>query len=262
MAETAKRRTRLQPYNIEIGELVSVDGTFFDDLTQPVEQRYSTTLTNGRVNGRVKSKTQQSYTIRFEDGSTSSIPKDRVELVPFLRKGDNVVTTSNEPEQSDSDNDADYQPESETESDTSEAEEIPATKRSVNTEDTTSTSLETEEASSLKEGQEVYLCWLGKDIFKATYQGSSGDVHGKELDDNHGRFFILKSMKDASKWNQFDPDVHLSGSVVMWKLTDIRRMMRTPFSELGTEANFATPLPYRKRKRNEQNWQKNKKKRW
>ena len=47
MAERAKRRTRLQPYNIEIGELLSVAGTYFDDLTQPAEQQYSATLTNG-----------------------------------------------------------------------------------------------------------------------------------------------------------------------------------------------------------------------
>ena len=41
----------------------------------------------------------------------------------------------------------------------------------------------------------------------------------------------------------------------MWKLTDIKRMIRTPFSKLGTEATFATPLEGRKRKRNEDNWQ-------
>ena len=46
----------------------------------------------------------------------------------------------------------------------------------------------------------------------------------------------------------------------MWKLANIRRTIRKPFSKLGTEATYATPLIGRKRKRNEEKWQVKEKK--
>ena len=90
------------------------------------------------------------------------------------------------------------------------------------------------------------MCHLGKDVFKGTFHVIDDKfVHGKELDENHGRFFISKVLKDANRWKSFNPELHCVGAAVMWKLVD----------KLGTEATYATPLIGRKRKRNEGKWQ-------
>jgi len=266
MAEGVKSRQRLRAYEFQIGELVDVDGAYFDDPRQPVESRYSASLTNGRVEGRVAQQTGESYKIDFEDGGSSYVPKDKVHLKPYNRQGNNVVTTSTHSDVTDSDNDSDndkdndYQPVDDAESSNSDSEEIPSTDApSLDTEEIPATARPAT-AIELKEGEEVYLCHLGKDIFKATYQDRDGEVHGKKLGNDHGRFFIMNTLKDAGKWKDFDAGDHSSGAVIMWKLRNLRRMIRTPFSELGTEATFATPLPFRKRKRNEANWNNNQKK--
>ena len=42
----------------------------------------------------------------------------------------------------------------------------------------------------MKEGEEVYLYHLSKNIFKSSYQGSQGQVHGQNLDEIHGQFSL------------------------------------------------------------------------
>ena len=91
------------------------------------------------------------------------VPKERVKLVPYHRKQPNTMDT---PTFSDDKDDEDYIPESET--------ELTSTPLSRETQEE-----ETEdEAPVIKEGEEVYLSHLSKDIFKASYQGSQGQVHG------------------------------------------------------------------------------------
>ena len=100
----------------------------------------------------------------------------------------------------------------------------------------------------------------GKDIFKATFDKEGDQVHFHTIDKHHGRFFITKVLHNAGNWSKFDVDKHQNGAAILWKLSDIRRMMRIPFSQLGTEATFPIPLPIRKKKRNMEKWKKNKRK--
>ena len=94
MAERAKSRKRQDVYEFEVGNLVSVDGTYFDDMNQPEEIRYSASLEDGHVKGRVSQQTGQSYRIEFEDGTSCMVPKERVKLVPYHRKQPNTMDTS------------------------------------------------------------------------------------------------------------------------------------------------------------------------
>ena len=60
-------------------------------------------------------------------------------------------------------------------------------------------------------------------------------------------------LKDTDCWKSFKPEFHCAAAAVMWKLAKIRRMIRKPFSKLGTEATYATPLIGRKCKRKRKN---------
>ena len=230
MADTVKSRTRILDF--VPGEHVWVHATYFDDPKQPVEMRYSASL-NGetQVNGIIRYKTSRSYMVDFKDGSSSVVSKDHINSVP-KRKVRKIAESNDEQ--------------------TSDMQPTPNLVREENESDQT----------LLHDNEEVYLCHLGKDVFKASYQHTSDTtVHGQTLDKEHGRFYITKALKDANRWKAFNVDKHCVGAAVMWHLKNVWRMMRKPFSEFGTEAAFATPLVGRRRKRNETEWQKNKKKR-
>ena len=95
----------------------------------------------------------------------------------------------------------------------------------------------------LNNGEEVYLCKNGKDIFKAKFKKTplGTMVHGQELDADSGRFFILKILKDANNWKKFDVDKHCVGAPIKWDIKNVRQSKQKNISELGTEARFATP---------------------
>ena len=111
--------------------------------------------------------------------------------------------------------------------------------------------------------EEVYLCKKSKEIFKAKFQKcpSGTTVHGVQIDDISGRFFINRILKHVKTWKDFDADIHCIGAPIKWEFRNVRRIKHKPVTELGTEATFATPLSpsSRKRKRNLKNWQKNSK---
>lgn len=258
MAEAAKSRAR-KNYEYQPGEHVWVETTFFDDVRVPLEERYSTIVGgDGRSIGIVLKKIGGSYSIQFEDCSITSVPQARLHSIPKA-----ASTTIMQED----DDDEDWVPDDMSYSDESDVLD----EQTLNVEPSSSTNTSTAATSAsatlnaenpmLKDKEEVSLCHLGKDVFKGTFSATEDKfVHGKELDKFHGRFFITKVLKDAGKWKNFDADVHIVGAPVMWKLSSINRMMRTPFSQLGTEATNATPLAARKRKKNPDNWNTTKRK--
>ena len=249
MADAAKKRVREKEYIFVIGEHVWVDGTYFDDLNQPAEERYSASCS--RAFGIVKRQLGSSYIIDFEDGSQTTIPGRELHIQPKTNPTRvTISSTSRSEELSDLDgSDEDYVPPSKAGDDDG---------NSSNDDDE---QLEEESMHKLKQSEDVYLTLKGKDIFKATFDEEVGDqVHFQTMDEHHGRFFITKVLANAGIWSKFDAEEHKSGYPVRWNLSDIRRMLRTPLSQLGTEATYPTPLPARKRKRNAENWQKNKRK--
>ena len=259
MADAAKSRKR-QPYEYQPGEHVWVNSTYFDDLRAPKEERYSTLAGgDGKSYGIVRKKIGSSYKITFDDGSETSVPLALVNLTP--RTTANVIHSGEDAGQKSSssdDSDTDFVPNDLSGSSESDDNALQPTH---NDPSSSKSVFDDSKECPLKDSEEVYLSIQGKDILKGTYQVTDDKfVHGQELDENHGRFFITKVMKDAGTWKKFDPEVHCVGSAVMWKLANIRRMIRTPFSKLGTEATYATPLPKPKRKRNPEDWQVKKRK--
>lgn len=87
MEERIKTRLRLKP--LGIGDRVMVEAEYFDDITAPKEMRYSTLLGKEFVEGIVKSITSLSYTITFEDNTTSVVTKSKVKQVDD-NQGDNT----------------------------------------------------------------------------------------------------------------------------------------------------------------------------
>ncbi|XP_066922321.1 uncharacterized protein [Clytia hemisphaerica] len=85
-------------------------------------------------------------------------------------------------------------------------------------------------------------------------------VHGEEIKDNQGRFFIVKVMKKAMEWDSFDLDTMCEGAAILWEKSDIKIISAKNQLESGTEAKTPTPLAQRKRKRQPENWLVNKKK--
>ena len=265
MADTVKKRLREKEYEFVIGEHVGVNGTFFDDPKQPPEDRYSASCS--RAFGIVARKVgTASYTIDFEDGSHTIVPGREIHTVP--KTNPNRVTTSStsrsEEDLFSSDSDDDYVPlapgeevdiseEESNDNDAQVEEQLSDAEATVATE-------EVEQQGELKQSEEVYLTYKGKDIFKATYDKEGDQVHFQTIDEHHGRFFITKVLHNAGVWTKFDTDLHQNGTAILWKLDGIRRMMRIPFSQLGTEATYPTPLPMRKKKRDVRKWQESKRK--
>ena len=81
MAERAKSRFRVKLEQFDDGDSVFVEATYFDNLSQPIESRYSTLLGKKYVSGTIKHSTSTSYFIEFEDGSSSTIAKSKVKRV-------------------------------------------------------------------------------------------------------------------------------------------------------------------------------------
>ena len=81
MAERAKSRFRVKLEQFDDGDSVIVEATYFDNLSQPIESRYSTLLGKKYVSGTIKHSTSTSYFIEFEDGSSSTIAKSKVKRV-------------------------------------------------------------------------------------------------------------------------------------------------------------------------------------
>ena len=103
------------------------------------------------------------------------------------------------------------------------------------------------ELNTIHNGKEVYLTKGGTDIFRGKYESCPEDslVHGETLGEDHGRFFITKVFKNASKWKDFDCDKHTSGAVVKWPFNSIRKLMRKDVHAQGTESRLPTLLARR-----------------
>ena len=110
--------------------------------------------------------------------------------------------------------------------------------------------------SNLHNNEEVYLVDRGIKIFKAKFQKTDDKtVHGKEINDSKGRFFITKVLTNASKWHAFDMDTNVTGAAILWSTTDIIRMKLVDVSESsGTEATPPTQREKKKKKRNPELW--------
>lgn len=122
--------------------------------------------------------------------------------------------------------------------------------------------IETNLSKDLLDGEELYLLKGDSEIFKAKYQETQlgESVHGKVLQLGEGRFFILKVLRGAIKWGEFDPDVMCNGAAIIWRKSEIKRRLLKK-DEFGTEALTPTPRESRKRKRQPENWKTNIKKR-
>ena len=114
---------------------------------------------------------------------------------------------------------------------------------------------------------EVFLSEMGKQLFAAKLDvvGSEGDtVHGRKMLPNKRRFFITKVLNDAFQWSKFDEDVHCAGSAILWNIVETSLHDKyLQFSKYGFEGSSPTPRknPKKRRKRDEQNWKRNKQKR-
>ena len=145
-----------------------------------------------------------SYNIDFNDGSVASIPQSVVNLVPrvkptpIMKVQEEVDTTDNNVS-----DDSDFVPDVDDpfDDDDEPSMHIPPCTDAPSSSGTSSTSFASDniaESSCLPplKNSEVYLCHLGKDIFKGTYNVRDDKfVHGKELDEFHGRFFITKVLQ-------------------------------------------------------------------
>ena len=110
----------------------------------------------------------------------------------------------------------------------------------------------------LSESEEVYLCLKdGSKIFKGTFSKIVGGdtVHGRVLNEDEGRFFIVRILKDCSAWREFDTDIHCAGASVSWNLKHIVQSTAVQFSEL-TEARSPRLLQLQKQRKNPTKWEK------
>ena len=258
MAETVKSRLRIHAYEFQPGEHVWVSTTFFDNAKVLLETRYSTIIGgDGRATGLIQNKMGASYTIDCEDAPAASVPQGHVNMIP--KQSLAMLRNVEEPVMNDDDDDDEYMPDMDDSCDDNPNINPPSSSRTdPPSQENTDPSQQNSNLPPLKQSEVVYLCHLGKDVLKWKFHDTDDKfVHGKELDVNHGRFFITKVLKDADCWKS---EFHCAGAAVMWKLANIRRMIRKPFSKLGTEATCATPLIGRKRKRNEEKWQVKEKK--
>ena len=155
-----------------------------------------------------------SYTIDFEDGSAASVPQGHVNMIPKQ----SVATLRNveEPVMNDDDDD-EYMPDMDDSSDDDNPDTNPPSSSRTDppSQENTDPSQQNSNLPPLKQSEEVYLCHLLKGTFHDT---DDKFVHGKELDVNHGRFFITKVLKNADCWKSFKPEFHCAGAAVMWKL--------------------------------------------
>lgn len=95
----------------------------------------------------------------------------------------------------------------------------------------------------------------GLKAFKAKFQKTTDKtVHGKEMNENEGRFFITKVLKDANKWGEFDVDRHQVGSAILWNTLSIMKMRYAVTDSSGTEATPPSKRDTKKRKRNPEKW--------
>ena len=118
-------------------------------------------------------------------------------------------------------------------------------------------------SKELTDGEKVYLCLPNNElIFRANYSEDGDIVHGHAIAINQARFFITKVLKNCSKWQNFDSDLHSGGTAILWNLAHTSKQQHTSPSslQLGTEARKPKVLPDQKRKRNPSKWKKNVKK--
>ena len=126
-------------------------------------------------------------------------------------------------------------------------------------EDNSDANQSTEEIETpLADGEEVYLLHEKFEVFKAKYEKSNPGtaVHGITIQEDEGRFFITKVMRNVIKWKDFDADVMCEGAAILWKKSDIKRRNGVDVN-IGTEALHPTPRLERKRKRQPEKWEKN-----
>ena len=126
--------------------------------------------------------------------------------------------------------------------------------------DTDSDESEEEESErDLVHGEEVYLISNNKEVLKAKYDAEASVVHGVEIKEGEGRFFITKILRAAAKWDNFDIETMSEGAAILWNKKDIKQRSSQINSNQGTEANAPTPLAEIKRKRHPEEWKVNKK---
>ena len=89
-------------------------------------------------------------------------------------------------------------------------------------------------------------------------------MHGKRLTENDGCFIIIKVFQTATYWPDFDCEEHLNGSILMWQLSNTKKLNWLDKSEATSNCpmHSETPVPLerRKRKRNSDLWLANVKK--
>lgn len=113
----------------------------------------------------------------------------------------------------------------------------------------------------LADGEEVYLLRNNIKMFSGKYEKTDPGkttVHGNILQENEGRFFITKVMRNVSKWKDFDVDVMTVGAPILWKKSELMRKNSAVDVTIGTEARNPTARFERKRKRQPEKWQRNK----
>ena len=177
MAETAKSRLRTHYYEFQPGEHVWVSTTFFDNVKVPLEERYSTIIGgDGSATGLIRKKMGASYMIQidFDDGSSTSIPQAHVNMIP--KQSNATITNVETPVMNDDDDDDgdgdDFVPDVDdiSSDDDNPNTNIPSSPSHTDLpEEDTDSSKENSSLPPLKQSEEVYLCHLGKDVFKGTF---------------------------------------------------------------------------------------------
>ena len=109
-------------------------------------------------------------------------------------------------------------------------------------------------------GEEVYLINDNTQVLKAKFDGEAFTVHGVEVAEGEGRFFITKILHGAKKWDQFDIDTMSEGAAIMWNKKATKRTRTISSSDQDTAASTPTPLEKKKRKRQPEIWKVNRKK--
>ena len=103
----------------------------------------------------------------------------------------------------------------------------------------------------------ILLNGNGTSIFKAAYSiiPNGGTVHGKPIQEGEGRFFINTVYASASAWDDFDPEHHLEGLAIIWKINQTRRLSSTghSFDYAGTEGQSPTKTAIRRKRVNTKN---------
>ena len=81
--------------------------------------------------------------------------------------------------------------------------------------------------SEIGDGEEAYLTHEGRKIFKSKLD-KGPLAHGRVLKDGEGRFLITKVFDaNVGYFKDFDKDVHISGTWLIWKITKTIRAKRT-----------------------------------